>query len=95
MILGIDGKPNDSYSRGVDYPDLALKAKQVAEIIEWVENLTFCVRLWQLQNIRRIKRLYRRHPRRFWVLYRSRISRTGTSDSGPWRESSSQNPALR
>lgn len=41
MILGIDGKANDSYGRGVDYPDLALKAKQVAEVIAWVGNLTF------------------------------------------------------
>jgi glycine/D-amino acid oxidase-like deaminating enzyme len=41
IIIGIAGKPNDNYSQRVDYPDLALKASQMIEILPWLGEVNF------------------------------------------------------
>ncbi len=41
IIIGISGKPNDSFSQRVDYPDITLKAKQMIEVLPWLGEVNF------------------------------------------------------
>ena len=43
IILGISGKPNDDFRRGVDYPDITKKARQFIDVIPWLEDVN-CLR---------------------------------------------------
>ncbi len=41
IIIGISGKPNDSFSQRVDYPDITLKARQMIEVLPWLGEVSF------------------------------------------------------
>ena len=41
IIIGIEGKPNDSFSREVDFADMALKSKQIIEVLPWMGEVAF------------------------------------------------------
>lgn len=43
IILGIEGKPNDAFRKHVDYADLALKSRQLIEILPWLGEVA-CLR---------------------------------------------------
>lgn len=41
IIIGISGKPNETFSQRVDYPDIALKASQMIEVLPWLGEVNF------------------------------------------------------
>lgn len=41
IIIGIAGKPNDNFSQRVDFPDIALKASQMIEVLPWLGDVNF------------------------------------------------------
>jgi sarcosine oxidase subunit beta len=41
ILIGIQGKPNDSFSKRVDYSDLSLKSRQMIELLPWLGDVAF------------------------------------------------------
>jgi sarcosine oxidase subunit beta len=41
IIIGISGKPNETFSQRVDYEDITLKAKQMIEVLPWLGEVNF------------------------------------------------------
>lgn len=41
IIIGLERKPNDSYCRQVDFADLALKARDMIELLPWLGEVAF------------------------------------------------------
>ncbi len=41
IIIGIEGKPNDKFSKAVDYADIALKSRQIVDILPWMGDISF------------------------------------------------------
>jgi sarcosine oxidase subunit beta len=41
LVIGISGKPNDSYSQRVDFADITLRSRQMIECLPWLSEVTF------------------------------------------------------